>query len=60
MENAEAQVQQVDSCRVEIKQAANGSIQVSTRATDRATEEEADRATEMALRMFSRTTEALR
>jgi hypothetical protein len=49
----EAQVQPVDTCRVEIRQAANGSVQVSTRATDRATDGEAERAVRLAVKMFN-------
>lgn len=51
-QNTEAQVQPVDTCRVEIKQTAKGDAQVSVRATDKATQEEADRAVNMALKMY--------
>ena len=55
----ESSVTPIDSCRVEVKQAANGSVQVSTRATDKATEEEAERAVRLAVKMFNDAQEAL-
>jgi len=59
MDDVSTQVQPVDTCRVEIKQAANGTVQVSTRATDKATDEEAERAVAMAVKMFEDTTARL-
>lgn len=59
MDDVSTQVQPVDTCRVEIKQAANGTVQVSTRATDRATDEEAERTVMMAVKMFEAATAKL-
>ena len=52
-QHIEARAIPADNARVEIKTAANGSVQVSTRATDKATDEEAERAVRLAMQMFN-------